>query len=269
MVRTAAVAGDDSLIGALHRLGAVQAPLSLLGGVLDAVGASAQFASVETEIGLIWIGWTARGVRIAVRDVSAAEFAQTYASRFGVVPVQVAELPAALQRGVASLLRGDGPAGLRFDLRGLTPFEQDVLQTTLRIPRGEVRPYNWVARRVGRPLAVRAVGTVLANNPVPYLIPCHRVIRADGHLGNYGGGGPLAKRAILGWEGVDAAELDRLARRRLRFTGSDTTRIFCYPTCRHARRTTDQHRVHFASVEDAERAGYRACKVCTPVSMAA
>jgi O-6-methylguanine DNA methyltransferase len=263
------VVGDDSLIAALRGLGEVRAPASLFGGVLDAVGASARFASVETEIGTIWIAWTARGVRVARRDVSAAEFAQAYAERFGVVPVRVEALPAALERGVASLLRGDGPAGLRFDLRGLTAFEQSVLQAALRIPRGEVRPYSWVARRVGRPLAVRAVGTALANNPVPYLIPCHRVVRADGHLGNYSGGGPTAKRAILGWEGVDAAELERLARRHVRFTGSDTTRIFCYPTCRHARRTTDTHRVHFASAEDAERAGYHACKVCTPVSMAA
>jgi O-6-methylguanine DNA methyltransferase len=264
---------EDSLIEALRRAGEVRAPASLLGGVLDAVGIAARFAPVDTDIGVIWIAWTPQGVRAAMRDVTADEFARWYAERFGVAPVRVEALPDPLRRSVASLLVGEGGGGaasrVRFDLRGLTPFEQDVLQTALRIPRGEVRPYSWVARRIGRPLAVRAVGTALAHNPIPYLIPCHRVVRADGHIGNYGGGGPVAKRAILGWEGVDAAELERLARRGVRYTGSDTTHIFCYPTCRHARRTTEQHRVTFGSADAAHRAGYRACKVCTPAAVAA
>jgi O-6-methylguanine DNA methyltransferase len=260
---------DDSLIPTLRRLGEVRAPGSLLPSVLDALGVAARYAAVETDIGTIWIAWTAGGVRAAMRDVSAGEFEQWHAERFGVAPQRVDALPSSLQRAVSGLLLGDRDARVTFDLRGLTPFEQEVLQTALRIPRGEVRPYNWIARRIGRPLAVRAVGSALAHNPIPYLIPCHRVVRADGQIGNYGGGGPTAKRAILGWEGVDAAELERLARRGVRFLGSDTTRIFCYPTCRHARRTTDRHLVRFATVEDAQRAGYRACKVCTPVSVAA
>ena len=182
----------------------------------------------------------------------------------------VASVPAALASAITRTLRCEaGRGAVRYDLRGLTPFEQSVLQTALRIPRGEVRPYNWIARRIGRPLAVRAVGTALAHNPIPFLIPCHRVVRADGVIGNYGAGGPVAKRAILGWEGVDAADLERLARRGVRFLGSDTTRIFCYPTCRHARRITAPHRVGFATPDAAQAAGYRGCKDCTPVAVAA
>jgi len=261
---------DDALVSALEDIGSVRAPSTLLPRVLDAVrGGEVRFASVATEIGDMWIAWSARGVRAAMRFVSAEEFAQWYASRFGVVPVRAAALPDALRRNVLALLAGESRASVEFDLGGLRPFERDVLQTALRIPRGEVRPYNWVARRIGRPLAVRAVGTALAHNPIPYLIPCHRVVRADGHIGNYGGGGPTQKRAILGWEGVDAAELERLARRGIRFLGSDTTHIFCYPTCRNARRITPQHRVGFSTPADAERAGYRACKVCTPAAIAA
>src|SRR5262249_10753640 len=158
-----------------------------------------------------------------------------------------AALPDPLQQAVLGVLAGGGAARMEFDLAGLTPFEQSVLRETLRIPRGEVRPYSWVARRIGRPRAVRAVGTALAHNPIPYLIPCHRVVRADGQIGNYSGGGPESKRAILGWEGVDPIELDQLARDRVRFVGSDTTHVFCYPTCRAARRITAPHRVPFAS----------------------
>src|SRR5437879_3189574 len=76
-----------------------------------------------------------------------------------------------------------GKRHLRYDRRGLTAFDQSVLRKALQIPRGQVRPYNWVAREIGHPAAVRAVGTALANNPTPYLIPCHRVIRADGVIG--------------------------------------------------------------------------------------
>jgi O-6-methylguanine DNA methyltransferase len=261
---------DDTLLPALRRIGDVRAPQTLLPGVLDAVGIGAHHSAIETDIGTVRIAWTSRGIRAAMRFVSAEEFAQWYASKFGAVPRYVDALPESLAQGVSDVLLGvKGGSRVRFDLRGLTPFEESVLQTALRIPRGEVRPYNWIARRIGRPLAVRAVGTALANNPIPYLIPCHRVVRADGHIGNYGGGGPTQKRAILGWEGVDAAELERLARRGVRFVGSDTTHIVCYPTCRHARRITEVHRVGFGSVEAARAAGYRACKDCTPTSMAA
>lgn len=259
----------DTLIPALRNLGEVPAPGSLLPRVLDAVGIAARYATVKTEIGLLHIAWTPQGIRAAMRDVTAVEFQHWYANRFGVMPRPEASLPPSLRAGVGRALRGEGRGSLRFDLRGLRPFEQDVLQTALRIPRGEVRPYSWIARRIGRPLAVRAVGTALANNPIPYLIPCHRVIRADGQVGEYGGGGPAAKRAILSWEGIDTAEMETLARRGIRFLGSDTTRIFCYPTCRHARRITPAHRVPFTTAESARAAGYRGCKDCTPVSMAA
>jgi len=260
---------DDALITALGRLGAVRAPASLMPRVLDAAGVAARFASIDTELGLLHVAWTAQGIRAIRRDVDALTFVQWYGERFGVTPQRVESPPAAMARSIERALHGEGRSSLRFDLRGLTPFEQDVLQTALRIPRGEVRPYSWIARRIGRPLAVRAVGTALANNPIPFLIPCHRVVRADGHLGEYGAGGTSAKRAVLAWEGMDAAALERLARGGVRFLGSDTTRVFCYPTCRHARRITAPHRVSFASTSAARTAGYRACKDCGPVSMAA
>src|SRR5260370_17605854 len=86
---------------------------------------------------------------------------------------------------------------MRFGQRGLSSLEGAVVRKSGEIPRGGVRRYGWVARESGPPAAVRAVGTALANNPIPYFIPCHRVVRTDGHIGNYGGGGPEAKKAIL------------------------------------------------------------------------
>ena len=113
-----------------------------------------------------------------------------------------------------------------------------MLLKALQIPRGEVRPYGWIASEIGHPAAVRAVGTALGHNPVPLLIPCHRVVRSDGHIGQYSLGGPENKRTLLEWEGADPDELERLAKAGIRYFGSDTTHIVCHPTCHHARRVT-------------------------------
>ena len=117
-----------------------------------------------------------------------------------------------------------------------------------RDPRGEVRPYGWIAAEIGRPKAVRAVGTALGHNPVPLIVPCHRVVRTDGTIGQYSLGGPENKRTILAAEGLDLPKMERLAASGVRYIGSDTTQIVCLPTCRHARRVTDRHRVEFHSI---------------------
>jgi len=131
-----------------------------------------------------------------------------------------------------------------------------------------VRPYGWVAREIGRPRAVRAVGSALGRNPVPVLIPCHRVVRSDGHLGNYGLGVPM-KRTLLDAEGVDIARLERLADAGVRFVGSDTTDVFCLPSCVHATRIRPVHEVHFRTAAAAAAAGFRACSHCAPVPVRA
>jgi O-6-methylguanine DNA methyltransferase len=176
-------------------------------------------------------------------------------------------VPDRLAGQVRRQLAGERVPGLDIDLGSLTDFEQAVLRKTMEIPWGEVRPYAWVAREIGRPRAVRAVGSALAGNPVPFVIPCHRVVRADGRIGEYGAGGPEAKRRVLASEGVNADELERLADTGARYLGSDTTNIFCYPSCRNARRITPRHRVTFRSGEDATAAGYRACQVCRPLTV--
>jgi methylated-DNA-[protein]-cysteine S-methyltransferase len=76
----------------------------------------------------------------------------------------------------------------KLDLEGYTPFERKVWAATSRIPYGQTRPYSWVAKKAGSPRAYRAVGAALAKNPIPIVIPCHRVLRKDGSLGGYGGG---------------------------------------------------------------------------------
>jgi methylated-DNA-[protein]-cysteine S-methyltransferase len=78
-----------------------------------------------------------------------------------------------------------------------------VLQTARRIPMGSVWTYGQVARTIGQPKASRAVGQALGRNPIPIVIPCHRVVAADGGLGGYSGGGGLeSKRLLLRLEGA-------------------------------------------------------------------
>jgi AraC family transcriptional regulator of adaptative response/methylated-DNA-[protein]-cysteine methyltransferase len=87
---------------------------------------------------------------------------------------------------------------LHIHIRG-TNFQIKVWEALLSIPAGMVVTYQDIARRIGAPRSSRAVGGAVGDNPVPFLIPCHRVIRSTGEFGNYGEG-PLRKKAILGWE---------------------------------------------------------------------
>ena len=81
----------------------------------------------------------------------------------------------------------------KLDLSGTTCFRQNVWLTVRNIPRGETRSYGWVAKQLGLPKAARAVGQALARNPVPIVIPCHRVISGNGNLGGFGGGVEIKK----------------------------------------------------------------------------
>jgi methylated-DNA-[protein]-cysteine S-methyltransferase len=83
-----------------------------------------------------------------------------------------------------------------------TPFQQSVLRTEHRIPRGHVSTYRLIARHLGNERGARAVGNALAWNPFPLIIPCHRAIRSDGSLGGFQGGVEM-KRALLEMEGVE------------------------------------------------------------------
>ncbi len=241
------------------------APGDLTARTLAAVGIVDTWAEIEGPIGPLYVAWGADGVTAVERAVDAADFELEYEARLCRPVRRVASMPARLERQVRARLSGGRAAGPEVDLGALTSFQQAVLRKTMEIPYGEVRPYSWVAREIGHPRAVRAVGSALARNPIPFVIPCHRVVRADGHIGEYGAGGPAAKSAVLRTEGVDPGELERLADEGVVYVGSDTTRIYCYPSCRHARRIGTRHRVAFGSAEDAVFEGYRACRDCRPL----
>jgi len=116
------------------------------------------------------------------------------------------ELDGAFDRKVAAWL-ADYFAGramsfcLPLDLGRVTPFQRSVLLACVRIPFGEVVTYAELAGKVGKPGAARAVGTIMATNPIPIVIPCHRVVGSDLKLHGFGGGLEM-KRKLLEMEGV-------------------------------------------------------------------
>ncbi len=97
------------------------------------------------------------------------------------------------------------PVPLHLFIKG-TNFQIKVWEALIRIPAGHAVTYQDIARHIGQPGAVRAVGTAIGKNPVPFIIPCHRVLRKMGAFGNYGEG-KTRKKAILGWESVRAEQV--------------------------------------------------------------
>jgi O-6-methylguanine DNA methyltransferase len=219
---------------------------------------------VDTGAGTVLVAFASGGIRYITTDTAIDDVRPIYAKRYRRA-LQRSAIAEPLRRQVVAAVRGEGVDAPKVDLAESRDLEHDVLQMLTKIPRGEVRTYAWVARQVGRPRAVRAVGNIVARNMTPFLLPCHRVVPASGGIGNYIFG-PEMKRTMLEREGVDVANLETLARDHVRYIGSRTTHIFCFPTCKDARRIREENRVPFRDADDALETGYRPCRRCQPVA---
>lgn len=239
----------------------VTAPPGTEQAVLLGTGLIDGYRTFESPVGPVVVAFNPRGVSSV--DLADEEAEGRFEARFGRRMV-----PAATPRGwemkIGRAIERGTPGDLPLDLRAVTEFQRNVLTLTAAIPRGQVRSYGWLAKEIGNPGAVRAVGSTMARNPVPLVVPCHRVVRTDGRIGAYSLGGADRKWTLLFAEGVDPANLETLAGRGVRYIGSDTTGVFCHPTCAHARRITPGHRVEFRSISDATDARYRPCLSCRP-----
>jgi len=193
--------GKNGFNAALRALRAARAPDTLAMGVYDRLGLRDSFVRLSTEIGDVYVAYGKRGIVAIRRAKDPAAYAAWHAREFGRAPKLEKKPDAALLERMRRGVSGKGAGRVRVDLRGLTAFQRAVLEKTREIPRGQVRPYAWVAAQIGHPEAVRAVGSALAKNPVPLLITCHRVVRSDGSVGHYIFGSP-AKRTLLAFEGA-------------------------------------------------------------------
>lgn len=157
---------------------------------------------VESPLGVIYLAASREGVCSVMWGVPEAAFLAS------LDPLARTERrPEALAAPAAQLRAYFEQPAQRFDvavdLSATTPFQRKALQLIRAIPAGSVWTYKQVAEALGRPTASRAVGQAMARNPVPLIIPCHRVVGSGGSLTGYGGGGGIAtKRRLLQLEGA-------------------------------------------------------------------
>lgn len=158
----------------------------------------------NTPIGPVYVVANDKGVVSVDFGITETQFLAHTEINFGQRPTYAPEKLSNINSQLSNYLTNQQTnLSLPFDISSLTPFQQQVLLAALQIPRGQVYTYADLARKIGNPNAVRAVGQALGRNPVPIIIPCHRVIAANGKLGGYSGGGGLAtKRKLLVLEGA-------------------------------------------------------------------
>ncbi|HXG42873.1 MAG TPA: methylated-DNA--[protein]-cysteine S-methyltransferase [Dehalococcoidia bacterium] len=158
---------------------------------------------VPTALGWMGLVFSERGLRAVTLPRPSRQEAEAEVRALGARRPARGRLALQMARRLQDYARGlpvsfhDVP----LDWDDLSPFQRAVLQALWRLPRGQVTTYGELARLVGRPGAARAVGRAMATNPLPIVVPCHRVVGADGSLTGYGGGLELKAR-LLELEGV-------------------------------------------------------------------
>jgi methylated-DNA-[protein]-cysteine S-methyltransferase len=157
---------------------------------------------VDTPIGTLLVATTDRGLCRIVYDADPEQELDRLARVFGVRVLRTARPIDRARRELDEYFEGRRRQfDLRVDLELVTDFNRRVLRELERVPYGEVVTYGDLAARAARPRAARAVGTVMNRNPLPIVLPCHRVIGANGKLVGYGGG-LHRKEALLRLEGA-------------------------------------------------------------------
>lgn len=182
------------------------------------------YVTFDSSIGRFLVLKSPRGLRAVSfgRDLSVERELELHSRGTRAV---VVEDRLSLQRIVDSILSyldGGRPRfDYRLDLDDLSDFGRSVLEEVRSIPFGSLRSYKWVADRIGHPRATRPVGQALSHNPLPIVVPCHRVVNSDGTLGGYSGGGTDMKRRLIeietGQTGLALDSSDREARKHIRF----------------------------------------------------
>lgn len=150
------------------------------------------------HLGRVFFAATTTGLVAIAFGVSERAFRDRLRANFGVEAERAQQKLGRIGEQLREYLAGRRTRfDLPLDLRALPEFQRRVLLAALKIPHGQVTTYGELARRIGHPKAARAVGQALGHNPIPLVIPCHRVLGADGSLHGYGAGKGLPTKAWL------------------------------------------------------------------------
>ena len=161
-------------------------------------GERIRFAKFATALGNVLVAATDQGVCAVKLGGDSERLKQLLAEEFSAAELVEEEMPE-IEAKIRAFIAGEGSlARVPLDIRG-TVFQRRVWEALRRIPRGKTRTYGEIAREVGAPAAVRAVGSACGANPVALAVPCHRAVRTDGGLGGYAWG-LQRKRKLLALE---------------------------------------------------------------------
>jgi methylated-DNA-[protein]-cysteine S-methyltransferase len=203
----------DTLEDALQACGGICADVDAPPPVALPTRDRVWYTHVDSPIGDLILAATSEGLREIDfgKEISETAFV-TRVRQSGAEPVPMErskhpdpEARLNLQRAAKELEEYFGGERARFDIPldwgAMPPFQRSVLEATASVPFGHVDTYAGIARRIGNPKATRAVGNALGRNPIPVIVPCHRVIRSDASLGGYTGGIGIKQR-LLNLEGI-------------------------------------------------------------------
>lgn len=158
-------------------------------------GQRISFACFATSVGTVLVAATDKGVCSVKLGKDAAWLQRLLAEEFSEAEISQKAMPE-IRKAIVEFISGESSlARVPLDIRG-TVFQRRVWEELRRIPRGETRTYREIARAVGAPDAVRAVGSACGANPVALVVPCHRAVRTDGGLGGYAWGLPRKKKLL-------------------------------------------------------------------------
>ncbi len=166
------------------------------------MASSLRFHVFETDLGWVSLAISGDGLRAVSLPHKSREAAIDQMLEMGATDPATERELGKIPGAIAGLVEGKPVKNkIPLDWTGITPFRRAVMEECMRIPSGKTLTYGDLAAKVGRPGAARAVGRVMATNPWPLLVPCHRVVGSDGTLHGYGGGLPM-KAALLRAEGA-------------------------------------------------------------------
>jgi O-6-methylguanine DNA methyltransferase len=234
--------------------------------ILSRVGVD-RFVTCRSVLGPVFVGWNERGVAALRRaDGPGAEtaFVQWYARRTGRRVVRAIETDTIASAAQAKLLDPAAP-DVPLDLVAATALERTVLEHVAQIESGYARPHALLAADLDVPCTPESVTGVLAENPIPLLVPCHRVVPDDHCCSSRYVFGAEAQHRLLAAEGLDAAAIDRVIARGVRYIENDGW--FCLPTCGDiATRIDLPGYTGLHSLADVRARGLQPCEGCRPLA---